>query len=314
MIGTIERRVRLAVMLLAAASLAGRSAAAQAHQPTWRTHLVAWAAHSSQPRPWRRDPRLTGRAEQGYPDDFEVWFGSADSAHGPAERMWVRTIDYDPASDLFLGVLLNHPDQTRAVRAGDNVVFRIDSVHGVPVAVGAPDYAHAGWTSASDDAFTPALREGLRAYRAGSMSGDLTAMDHCIAVLSPAMTTAAAVATQEEQYTGHYLLGRCLGERHQPERAIEQFRAAVAIEPDVGDAHMALLAELSAMAHRRGGAVASADDARWRRAFLDELAIVHDRFMDSAGVSEGLALVSDPAQASAMAAMWQPSPVSARRR
>lgn len=313
MIGTIERRVRMAVMLLAAASLAGQSVAAQTHQPTWRTHLVAWAAHSSQPRPWRRDPRLSGRAEPGYPDDFEVWFGSADSMHGPAERMWVRTIDYDPATDLFLAVLLNHPDQLRSLHAGDNVVFRIDRVHGVPVAVGAPDYAQAGWSTASDDAFTPVLRDGLRAYRAGSMSGDMTAMDHCIAVLSPAMTTAAAVATHEEQYTAHYLLGRCLAERHQAARAIDEFRAAVELEPDAGDAHMALLAELSAMAHRRAGAVATADDARWRRAFLDELAIVHDRFMDSDGVTQGLALVSDPAQATGVAPMWQPPATAGRR-
>lgn len=234
--------------------------------------------------------------------------------HGPAERMWVRTIDYDPASDLFLGVLLNHPDQLRTLHVGDNVVYRIDPAHGVPVAVGAPDYAQAGWSTASDDAFTPALRDGLRAYRAGSMGGDVTAMEHCIAVLSPAMTTAAAVATREEQYTGHYVLGRCLAERHQATRAIEEFRAAVQLEPDAGDAHMALLAELSAMAHRRGGAVATADDARWRRAFLDELAIVRDRFMDRDGVSEGLALVSDPAQASAVAPMWRPAPGDARQR
>lgn len=303
----------LTLVLMVAALIRLPPCGAQAPAPPWRGRLMPWQTHAGQPRPWREDPRLAGRAAPDYPDDFQVAFLNPDSARGGRhEAMWVRAIAYHPASDLFLGILLNQPDFLRSVQEGDNVVFRIDP-SGYPVAVGAPDYGVAGWPAGTTDAFSAALRAGLRAYRAGNDGHNMPAIDRCIAVLAPAIQRVPPAATRDARFVGHYVLGRCLAERYTTEQAAGQFRAALALDPDDVDAHMALLAELSVMTHRRPGTLPPAEEARWERAFLEELAVVRRRFATADGVAQVLAFVFDPSQEAQVDTVWRPHLAKLRR-
>ena len=252
---------------------------------------MPWETHAGQPRPWRDDPRLRGKNEPGYPDDFQVSFANPDSAHGAVpELMWVSVIAYDPTTDLFLGILLNQSFFLRSVQEGDNVVFRIDAKRDFPLAIGGPDYAAAGWPPSRSGVFGATLRDGVRAYRAGNNGHNMQGIERCIAVLSPAMRNAPSNSTRDEQFVGHFILGRCLAEKYETLRAIEQFRAAIALEPDDADSHMALLAELSVITHTPPGD----EDVRWEREFVEELAIVRQKFATYDGVAQVLAMIFDP--------------------
>ena len=275
---------------------------------------MPWLTHAGQPRPWRDDPRLAGLAAPGYPDDFQVGFPNPDSARGGRhEAMWVRTIAYDPANDLFLGILINQPDFIRSVREGDNVVFRVDPTRRYLVAVGAPDYGAAGWPASVSGAFGATLRDGIRAYRDGNDGHNMPEIKRCDAVLTPALRNVPAQATRDERFVAHYVLGRCLAEEYATARAIDQFRAAIALDPDDADAHMSLLAELSIMTHQRPGTLPPAEEARWERAFVDELAVIRRRFASYDGVPQILAMVFNPAQEADVDSVWRPHLAKLRR-
>jgi hypothetical protein len=93
-------------------------------EPRWRSHLVLWPKGDTDSAPWRNDPRMKGRFEQGYPDDIQVLFmNRAGKTSGKNEVMWVTIIDHDPKSDQFLGILINEPHYLRDVADRDNVVF-----------------------------------------------------------------------------------------------------------------------------------------------------------------------------------------------
>ena len=304
------RLIVAVVLLMSVADHAG----AQPSAPPWRIHLIPWVTHAGQLRPWRDDPRLAGRAAPGYPDDFQVTFLNPDSAQGGRhEAMWVRTIAYDPPNDLFLGVLLNQPDFIRSAREADNVVFRIDRPRGELVAVGAPDYGAPGWPASMAGAFGATLRDGIRAYRDGNDGHNMPEMKRCDAVLTPALRNIPAPVARDERFVAHYVLGRCLAEAYATSRAIEQFRAAIALSPNDADAHMSLLAELSVMTHQRPGTLPAAEEARWERAFTAELAAVRQRFASYDGVQQTLSMVFDPAQEADVDSTWRPYLARLRR-
>jgi hypothetical protein len=301
---TMDRTCRSAVLTIAvvfASVIAHSAAAQQAPAPLWRQQLVPWQTHAGQSRPWRSDQRLAPSAQPDDPDDFQVGFLNPDSASGGRhELMWVRAIAYDRRTDLFLGILLNQPDYLTSVAGGDNVVFRFDAARGLLLAVGSPAYGEQGWPTTRSATFFPTLRDGLRAYRMGNDGHNMPAIERCIDLLTPAMRSVPASVSRAERFVGHFVLGRCLAEKYVTERAIEQFRAAIALEPDDADSHMALLAELSVMTHRPPGDLASTEEARWERAFLDELAVVRSRFAADDGVAQVLAMVFDRTQESTL--------------
>lgn len=295
--------VSLAVLLALGVPVAPIGAQAT---PPWQVHLMPWVTHAGQPRPWRTDQRLAGLNEPGYPDDFLVAFRNPDSARGGKhEGMWVRTIAYDAPSDLYLGVLINTPDFIRSLREEDNVVFRVDPAWRALVAVGAPEYAAAGWPSSMASPFGATLRDGIRAYRAGNEGHNMPEMKRCDAVLTAALRAPPADVTAEQRFVAHYVVGRCLAEQYETRRAVEQFRAAIAIDSTDADSHMALLAELSVLAHARPGSTSAADVDRWDKAFGDELAIVRQRFASYDGVAVTLALIFDPAQEAEVDSIWR---------
>ena len=242
-------------------------------------------------------------------------FANPDSARGGVhEVMWVRAIAADSANGLLLGMLLNQPNHLRSVAHGDNVVFRVGSEGGLPTAVGSPNYAEPGWPAGSRaPGFFAVLRDGIRAYRAGNNGHNMPGIERCIEVLTPAMVAAPAAASPDERFVGHFVLGRCLAEKYETERAVEQFRAAIALDSADLDAHMALLAELSVMTHRPPGELPEAAEARWERDFLQQLALVRARFARDESVARMLTIMFDPAQESELGPLWKPHLAKLRR-
>lgn len=275
---------------------------------------MPWETHAGHRRPWRTDPRLTGRAANGYPDDFQVFFANPDSARGGKhELMWVKTIAYDARSGLFLGILLNQPEFVPALLRGDNVVFAIDTPQGYLAAVGSPRYGDAGWPSSGAPEFFATLREGIRAYRLGNNGHNMPSIERCITVLSSAVNAIPASASREERFVAHYILGRCLAERYETTQAIAQFKAAIALEPDDVDSHLALLAEYSVMTHHRPGQLSPAEDKRWEDAFVEHLAVIRTRFGAHPDVVEVLNLIFDPGHEAKLDSTWLPQVAKLRR-
>jgi hypothetical protein len=300
--------------MLAAVAIVTSSGLAQSPAPPWRTQLVPWETHAGQPRPWRTDARLAGRAPEDYPDDFQVVFPNPDSARGGLrEIMWVRVIAHHAPSDQFLGILLNQPHHLTTVQQGDNVAFTIDRPEGFLVALGAPDYAAAGWPARTTSALSATLLEGIGAYRAGANGHNMPGIERCIAVLAPAVRSMPATIPADERFVAHFVLGRCQAEKYVTEDAVAQFRAAVALRPDDVDAHMALLAELSVMVHKRPGTLPADAEARWERDFVEQLAVVRRRFGSDREVTQVLAMVFDPSQEAEVDSTWRPHIARLRR-
>ena len=65
------------------------------------------------------------------------------------------------------------------------------------------------------------------------------------------------------------------------------------------------------MTHRRPGELPAAEEAQWERAFLDQLALVRERFAEHPGVSTMLTVVFDPG--AGVDSTWQPHIEKLRR-
>jgi hypothetical protein len=275
--------------------LIATAAVAQADRlPPWRTHLMPWLTHAGQPRPWRADTRLAPFNESGYPDDFQVYFAPSEP-HSRAELMWVTITAYDPASDLYLGILINQPDSIRDVTLGENVVFRMSVADRGPAALRVNGrFDEAGWPPTAAPQFFTTLREGIRAYRNGHDGHVMPEIEHCISVLTPLMEYAPTNARKDELFVGHFVLGRCLAEQYATDRSIAQFRAAIALDSADVDSHMALLAELSVTTHARAGEVTPSDQRRWDQEFMGELAIDRGLARSDPDVDQILALLFRP--------------------
>lgn len=312
-------RFSVTLLTLVAAALVPASAGAQASDadtmtPAWRSRLMPWETNVHHPRPWRRDPRLTGRAAQGFLDDFPVFFANPDSAQGSQhEVMWVRLIAYDARSDLFLGILLNQPKFLKSVVQGDNVNFRFDTRHNFLVAVAGPRYGEAGWPSTAAPTFFASLIEGIRAYRAGNDGHNMPGIERCISVLSPAIAAIPTAASHDERFVAHYVLGRCLAEKYETVRAIAQFKAALALDSSDVDTYLALLAEYSVMVHHRPGELGAEEEKHWEEAFVAHLARIRDRFGQHPDVVQVLALIFNPAHEAELDSTWQPHVAKLRR-
>ena len=303
------------VLLLAATLIAPARVAAQGGAvPHWRTRLVPWETRAALPGSWRGDPRLARYGVPNYPDDFQVLFTNPDSTRGGQhEVMWVRVIATDSATGLHLGILLNQPNGLTSVVQGDNVVFRVSALGEPPEAVGAPNYGEPGWPIGGSVGFLAVLRDGIRAYRAGNNGHNMAGIERCITVLTPAMAAVPPAASREERFVGHFVLGRCMAEKYDTERAIDQFRAAIALDPGDLDAQMALFAELSVMTHRRPGELLPDAEARWEREFLAQLEVVRTRFARDEDVARILAMIFDSAQEAAVDSTWKSHIAKMRR-
>jgi hypothetical protein len=130
-------------------------------------------------------------------------------------------------------------------------------------------------------------------------------IERCIDVLAPVVSALPPEASRDERFVAHFVLGRCLAEKYETDRAIEQFRAAIALDSGEVNAHMALLAEFSVKTHQLSGTRPAAEVERWDRAFLDQLAVVHQRFADDPAVAQVLRFIFDPAQEVDLDPAWR---------
>jgi hypothetical protein len=263
--------------------------------PRWQSHLVLWPKEDGEGTPWRNDPRLKGRFAEGYPDDVQVLFVNPDGAKSSkSELMWVTIIDYDSESDQFLGILINQPDYLRDVSDRDNVVFRVAPKSEFPVAVNhGQGHRAAALPESKAPEFLQALVTGVRAYRQGNFGHNMPGIELCEKTLSQAVHGIPASASAEEQFAAHFVLARCLAESYETRRAIEEFKAAIAIDPQDRDAQMGLLAELSVMVHWPPDKPVPDDQPVWDKAFLEQLAVVRARFATDKRVQSGTTVIFD---------------------
>lgn len=288
--------------------------------PVWHTQWVPWEIHPRHERAWRADPRLARFGIPNYPDDYRAVFMNPDTTvpdQARMELMWVRLIAYDAATDRYLGYLLNQPHFIRSVQAGDNVVVGIDATSGFPTADGSPtDYAAHGWPADATTATGRILRTGLRHYRLGNNGHNMPEIERCIDALAPHLEGSAGPEWQpsrEQRFIAHFVLGRCLAEKYETDRAVRQFRAAIVTDSSDADAQLALLAELSVLTHPRPGTVSAAELQRRDEEFVRQLELVRRRFANHDGVAQMLAFVFDPAQEAKIAPEWQPQMERLRR-
>lgn len=265
--------------------------------PEWQKRLMPWMSHAEQERPWRDDVRIYRYLHKQFRDDAQVLFPIDGESPTPFEAMWVRTIAYDSLADLYLGVLLNRPAFLESLVPLDNVVFRADSGRPPRAIARNGDYSKPGWPESLVPDFMAVLRDGIRAYRAGSLGNHTPSLERCVELLTPAVQTIPPRTRPDERFVAHFVLGRCLAETYETDRAIAQFRAAIAIDPADVDAQMALLAELSVKAHEPTDSRAAADVERWDRALAEQVAVIRGGFIDSPGIRRALEVMFDPQHA-----------------
>lgn len=268
--------------------------------PSFKNHLTLWPKNLDQPKPWRDDPRLKDQFYgPDFPDDIKVLFLNPDlKAPGKNEKMWVTIIDFDPKTDLFLGILVNKPVNLTDIADRDNVLFRFENELNLPIAVNmGQGYRAAALPRTKAPEFLAVLVDGVRAYRQGDFGRNLAGTAACIKTLTPAVQNIPGRASSEERFAAHFVLARCLSDANSTKQAIEQFKAAIALEPNDVDAQMGLLAELSVMAHPPLDEALPADQDAWDQAFLEQLASVRFRFASHPWATRSIELLFDEKQA-----------------
>lgn len=268
--------------------------------PPWAKEFVVWPRYEGQPTPWRDDSRISALSPGGYPDDFPVYFDNPDPAVKD-EIMWVTAIDYSAATDEYLGILLNSPNNLTSIVDRDNAVFRYEpdakrlralAAHGSYGARGLP-------ARARGEAFSK-LWQGIRQYRLGNFGHDQVAIAQCISILSSATQQLGDLASAHDSYLGFFVLGRCHAEAYNTEAAIEAFQSALEHKSDDVDAHMALLAEYSLKVHPPVDQVEEAYDASYEPLFLEKLSYVREQFFDDPGVAVVTTIIFDEAEATGL--------------
>lgn len=263
-------------------------------RPRWATRLVLWPDRPPERSVWRYDARLAGKFETGYPDDIQVIFASDVPAKNRSpEIMWVTILDYDKATDVFLGHVINEPFHLETVGLQDNVVFRWDPSLASLVALRENgSYRAAARPATECPEFLDTVLEAARTYRKSPFGHDKAVTERCLAILRPAVKAIPAKARPDERFAAHFLLARCLAESYVTGEAIEEFKAAIAADPGDRDAQMGLLAEYSVLVHSGSGAERAAAE----KAFLAQRELVTRQFAADPAVA-GFEAPFDPAKA-----------------
>jgi hypothetical protein len=110
-------------------------------QPDW---LRTFGPQPAPQSPWHRDPLLTGKFHNQYPDDIQALVHDGDprrTRRGP-ELCWVRMqrieraptrqveSTFEPSRHVYIAELLNQPHTLTSVNRGDRI--KVISVHGLP--------------------------------------------------------------------------------------------------------------------------------------------------------------------------------------
>lgn len=190
-----------------------------------------------------QDPRVVKAAAKWFPTYVAVRFSplARDTAKNP-EYLWVRILDLDAPSGIYLGELVEPPRHVVTVRRRDNVVFRFRTIMDtIPSAlpVGGSYLAHPGAMTEFDKAFV----EAVSAYREVEYGRNREALPDCYAKLKKAVSLGGSSGAPRDAYHARYLLGRCYSEGYEIDSAIAWYKAAMKIDSSNLDAPLSLMGD-----------------------------------------------------------------------
>jgi hypothetical protein len=225
--------------------------------------LLAWAGACQafvMPAKWRdgyvpfsspdletilRDPRVVAITRLEYSNCVPVKFvPTARDAAKDMETLWVRILDRDAATDLFLGEVVEKPARWTSVSHHDNVVFRFGSMlEKQPSAIlfGDSYLAYPTAMTKFGEAFVAAVAADRELY----LGRNTVTLPDAFARTRKAVSLIGATTSRREAFHALYLLGRCHSEAYQVDSAIVWFKSAMAVDSTDPDAAMSLMAEYS---------------------------------------------------------------------
>lgn len=198
---------------------------------------VAWVDSLAQ------DPRVVKAAAKWFPTYVAVRFSplERDTTRNP-EYLWVRILDLDAPSGVYLGELVEPPRHVVSVKRRDNVVFRFRTIMDtIPSAipVGGSYLAHPGVATEFDKAFV----EAVAAYRETEFGRNREALPDCRAKLGKAVSLSGSAGSRRDAYHARYLLGRCFSEGYEIDSAIAWYKAAMEVDSSNLDAPLSLMGD-----------------------------------------------------------------------
>ncbi len=253
----------------------------------WRERLVVWRPTDA-PSPWLEDDRLRDQSPPEYPSDFPVVF-APDRDGSSFEMMWVRVFAHDSGGDRYLGHLLNPPHFLQSVAQGDRIVFGYDETLELGLARHDDwDYEVLTVPPAALGGDLEELYQGIVHFRKGESGHVQEEIRACVNTLTGVVAREQPALDREHRYLAHYILGRCLAEAYETDRAIEQFERAIELEPHALDPQMALLAELCVKVYKKP------ESERLEKRYLDQLELVRERYGENERVALILQMLFDP--------------------
>lgn len=193
-----------------------------------------------------RDPRVVAITRLDYSNCVPVKFvPTARDAAKDMESLWVRILDRDAATDLFLGEVVEKPVRWSSVARHDNVVFKFGSMlekQPSAVLVGDSYLAYPGAMTKFGEAFVAAVAADRELY----LGRNTVTLPDAFPKLRKAVSLIDGATPRREAFHALYLLGRCHSEAHQVDSAITWFKSAMAVDSTDPDAAMSLMAEYTA--------------------------------------------------------------------
>jgi len=223
--------------------IAGATGAPSVLPAKWREGYVPFSV------PWidslASDPRVVAAASTNYPTYVSVTFNplKSDPDKTP-ENLWVRILDRDSATGLYLGDLAEKPAWMRSVAKHDNVLFKFRTImerRPVAVPIGASYLAHPGVATRFDSAFVA----GVAANREVDYGRNPSALADCRHKLSLAAALADSSVPRLAAFHARYLLGRCYSEGYQFESALFWYRSARKLDTSSVDVVLSMMSDYS---------------------------------------------------------------------
>lgn len=259
------------IHILLVVSIGIRAGTVLAIPQKWRDGYVPFS--SPELESILRDSRVAALVPLTHPDCVPVKFvPTARDAAPEMERIWVRVLDRDSATDLFLGEVVEVPVRWTSVSRHDNVVFKFGSMlEKEPSAIlfGDSYLAYPGPMTK----FGEALVAGVAADRELYLGRNTITLPDAFRKLRKTVSLIDASTPRREAFHARYLLGRAHSEAYQVDSAIAWFRAARATDSTDPDAAMSLMAEYTV---KYGHALVDRN-IRLTRAVKDSMRTLADR-------------------------------------
>jgi hypothetical protein len=190
-----------------------------------------------------RDPRVVAITQLAYSNCVPVKFvPTVRDAAKDMESIWVRILDRDSATDLFLGDVVEVPVRWTSVARHDNVLFKFGTMlekQPSAILMGDSYLAYSGEMTKFGEAFVA----GVAADRELYLGRNTITLPDAFAKLRKSVSLIDASTPRREAFHALYLLGRCHSEAYQVDSAITWFKSAMAVDSTDPDAAMSLMAE-----------------------------------------------------------------------